>query len=67
MKRIGFVLAMLVAASSLALAENSDQQNKMVMCNKEAAGMKGEERKTFMSKCLRKEKTMTQQQERIRR
>ena len=29
------------------------QQNKMVTCNKDAAGMKGDERKKFMSECLK--------------
>lgn len=28
------------------------QQTKMASCNKEATGMKGDERKAFMSKCL---------------
>jgi hypothetical protein len=31
------------------------QQNKMVTCNKSATGMKGDERKAFMSNCLKKE------------
>ena len=30
------------------------QQNKMTMCNKEAEGKKGDERKKFMSECLKK-------------
>ena len=28
------------------------QQNKMAMCNKDATGKKGDERKTFMKTCL---------------
>lgn len=31
------------------------QQGKMKGCNKEAKGMKGDERKAFMSKCLKKD------------
>lgn len=31
------------------------QQGKMKGCNKEAEGMKGDERKAFMSKCLKKD------------
>jgi len=31
----------------------NSQQNKMVTCNKEAAGKKGDERKQFMSECLK--------------
>ena len=37
------------------------QQNKMSMCNKEAGDKKGDERKAFMSECLKKDK-MTQQE-----
>jgi hypothetical protein len=32
------------------------QQNKMVSCNKDAGDKKGDERKAFMSDCLKKEK-----------
>jgi hypothetical protein len=31
----------------------SAQQNKMATCNKEADGKKGDERKKFMSECLK--------------
>jgi hypothetical protein len=31
------------------------QQQRMKDCNKQAAGKKGEERKTFMSECLEAE------------
>jgi hypothetical protein len=34
-------------------APKTAQQNKMVTCNKDAAGMKGDERKKFMSDCLK--------------
>ncbi len=34
------------------------QQNKMKGCNKEATGMKGDERKAFMKKCLSKDYTL---------
>jgi hypothetical protein len=30
------------------------QQNKMKTCNAEATGKKGDERKAFMSECLKK-------------
>lgn len=36
------------------------QQNKMAMCNKDAADKKGDERKAFMKSCLSAKK-MTQQ------
>ena len=35
-------------------AEKTPQQNKMAVCNKEAEGKKGDERKAFMSECLKK-------------
>lgn len=41
-------------------AANS-QQTKMGECNKEAGDKKGDERKKFMSSCLKKDKPMTQQ------
>ncbi len=31
----------------------TEQQNKMATCNKEATGKKGDERKKFMSECLK--------------
>jgi hypothetical protein len=45
-------LGFAVAASAPAFA--GPQQEKMKTCNKEAKGLKGEERKAFMSKCLSK-------------
>lgn len=47
-------------AASHAMPANS-QQNKMGACNKEAGDKKGDERKSFMSSCLKKDKPMTQQ------
>ena len=44
-------LAFAVSAPAFAGA----QQEKMKGCNKEAKGMKGDERKTFMKKCLSKD------------
>jgi hypothetical protein len=35
-----------------ALAQQTEQQNKMTACNKEATGKKGEDRKAFMKECL---------------
>jgi hypothetical protein len=46
-------LAVLFAVSSPIFA--SSQQDKMKGCNEEAKGMKGNERKAFMSKCLKKD------------
>lgn len=46
---LGFAFA--VSAPAFATA----QQDKMKGCNAEAKGMKGEERKAFMSKCLKKD------------
>jgi hypothetical protein len=46
--------AVLVSAPAFAGA----QQEKMKGCNVEAKGMKGDERKVFMSKCLKKDYTL---------
>ena len=35
-------------------AKKETQQSKMTTCNKDAAGKKGDERKKFMSECLKK-------------
>lgn len=63
MKRLLIVLScMLVAAAPLALAQDkgkapSDaqkkQQERMSACNKQAGDKKGDERKKFMSTCLK--------------
>lgn len=58
MKRIGFLFALLLAGSNFALAENTAQQDKMAACNKSATGMKGDERKAFMSNCLKKDSSV---------
>jgi len=39
-------------AAPVATNGKTAQQNKMVQCNKEAKGKKGDERKTFMKECL---------------
>jgi hypothetical protein len=44
-------LGMLAAQPVFAAGE---QQNKMVTCNKDATGKKGDERKAFMKECLSK-------------
>ncbi len=46
---LGFAFA--VSAPAFA----GSQQDKMKGCNAEAKGMKGDERKAFMSKCLKKD------------
>jgi hypothetical protein len=54
------LLALIVFASALFLspafaqsqASQSTQQSKMSQCNKDAAGMKGDQRKAFMKDCL---------------
>lgn len=42
------------AAAPAEAAAGTTQQNKMKTCNADAKGKKGEERKTFMSECLKK-------------
>ena len=48
------ILAMssVVQAAPEATAPKTAQQNKMVTCNADAAGKKGDERKAFMKDCL---------------
>ena len=51
----------LVSASAHATdKERTPQQNKMAMCNKEATGKTGDERKGFMKTCLGAGKEMRQ-------
>jgi hypothetical protein len=57
MRNVIPMLALAFASASLCVHAADDkkptaQQEKMKMCNAEAAGMKGDERKAFMSKCL---------------
>jgi hypothetical protein len=42
-------------------ADKTPQQSKMAMCNKDADGKKGDERKAFMKTCLSAKKPATQQ------
>ncbi len=62
MKKLISVLALAIAgfAGSAHAADPASgptkQQNKMTTCNKEAGDRKGDERKAFMSDCLKKEK-----------
>ena len=57
MKRVaGIFASVLLAGLALqAYAEPNSQQTKMADCNKQAEGKKGDERKAFMSTCLKKD------------
>ena len=66
MKKLMTVLALSLAAASLTVQAAEDkkptaQQEKMTQCNKDAADMKGDERKAFMSKCLSAKKPTQQE------
>jgi psiF repeat len=65
MKQLLSVLAVGIALSAgMAQAQEkakSPQQNKMALCNKEATGKTGDERKGFMKTCLSAGKTDVQQ------
>lgn len=54
MKTILSMMAVLLAFSVTTVQAATEQQNKMVTCNKDAAGKKGDERKAFMKECLSK-------------
>lgn len=68
MKKLITALALAAVAATAAHAQGSTadqgaptkQQEKMIACNKDAEGKKGDERKAFMSQCL-KAKPATQQ------
>ncbi len=47
-------------AADPAPTDKTPQQNKMAMCNKEADGKKGDERKAFMKECLSAKKDTQQ-------
>ena len=42
------------------------QQNKMAQCNKDAGDKKGDERKAFMSQCLKAKPVATTQQDKMK-
>ncbi|PKH21297.1 phosphate starvation-inducible protein [Enterobacterales bacterium CwR94] len=64
---VGMVMTLLAGGNAIA-AEKTAQQQKMTVCNQQAGekALKGDERKTFMSSCLKKDsettKAMTPQQ-----
>ncbi|MGV3344919.1 PsiF family protein [Enterobacteriaceae bacterium LUAb1] len=53
------VLTILMIAGSALAAEKTAQQQKMTRCNQQAGAqsLKGDERKAFMSDCLKKDNT----------
>ena len=53
MKTLLIATAALLAFALSPAQAATEQQNKMATCNKEAAGKKGDERKKFMSECLK--------------
>ena len=52
MTRLLAAAALCLALAAPALGAENSQQDRMKTCNAKAVGMKGEERKAFMSKCL---------------
>ena len=58
-----FLIGMFVCGFAYAQDKKANpQQTKMSECNKEAGDKKGDDRKKFMSTCLKKDKPMTQQE-----
>lgn len=56
MKRLmALTMAGLFAVAGSALAADNPQQDKMKACNAQAGDKKGDERKAFMSTCLKAE------------
>ena len=67
LKRLALVFLAGVFVSGYAVAQDkgkaaNSQQTKMSECNKEAGDKKGDDRKKFMSSCLKKDQPMTQQE-----
>ena len=64
------ILGSMIAAPTMAQPVTA-QQSKMVTCNKDATGKKGDERKAFMKECLSakpvvEEKKLTTQQDKMK-
>lgn len=59
---LGLALAVGAAHAADEKKEPTAQQTKMATCNKEAGDKKGDERKKFMSDCLKAKPAMTAQQ-----
>ena len=49
---LGLGVARAADAPAAGVAAKTPQKNKMGMCNKDAVGKKGDERKAFMKQCL---------------
>jgi hypothetical protein len=66
LKRLTLTLMIGMFVCGFAYAQDkkaaNPQQSKMTECNKEAGDKKGDERKKFMSSCLKKDQPMTQQE-----
>jgi hypothetical protein len=74
MKHALLMVAALTALSAAPVMAETSQQNRMKECNTQAKGKTGDERKTFMSACLKGDspavaasgKELTPQQQRMR-
>lgn len=55
MKRFALCCVAAFTLLSTASFAATDQQNKMTLCNQQAGDKKGDERKAFMSNCLKKD------------
>ena len=66
LKRLTVIFLVGTFACGAAFAQEkkaaNPQQSKMAECNKDAGEKKGDDRKKFMSSCLKKDKPMTQQE-----
>jgi hypothetical protein len=62
MKKIFAAVALLAPIAFHPAFAVTEQQGKMAACNKDATGMKGDERKAFMKNCLSKKPETNQSQ-----
>lgn len=66
-KRLSTLLAsLLFAAASPAIAADSKMDDRTAYCAKEAKALKGEERETFVEKCLKKSPAQIAQQQKMK-
>ena len=64
---VGFILSLSATPAAFAAdGAKSAQQGKMSLCNKDAEGKKGDERKAFMKECLSAKAAPARQQSKMK-
>jgi len=63
---LGLLLGLPAHAADAPAAGKNAQQNRMAACNKDAGDRKGDERKKFMSECLKAKPAAVSQQDKMK-